>query len=104
MSLNLSSRILFELYMLLDFLLLASYPLDQIYNRSKSSDVHPNSLQTILGYFSEYINPADKVYVSIDYDTSKKVILCLIIYSFMVLAILLALIFTWNKKKLTISP
>lgn len=42
MSLNISSRMLFQLYMLLDFLFLASYPTDQIYSRSKSADITPD--------------------------------------------------------------
>ena len=34
MSLNLSTRLVYQLFTFLDFLFLAAYPLDQIYSRS----------------------------------------------------------------------
>ena len=42
MTLNLSSRLLYQLYILVDFIFIAAYPLDQMYNKSKSahSDHH----------------------------------------------------------------
>ena len=50
-----------------------------------------------------YLNPSEKLYGLLDYNTNKKVILILIVYTGAILSVLAALIFSRNKKKLSIT-
>ena len=49
------------------------------------------------------MNPADEAYSVMQYQDTKKVQMCLIIFAFGILGVLLTLILTRNKKKLNIS-
>ena len=104
MSLNVSSRLLYQLFLLIDFLFLAAYPLDQIYNRSKSSLLTSGSYtKDTIGKVVSYLNPTDILYNSLSYDSDKKVAISLIVYTSFVTILLSALVLSRNKKKLSIS-
>jgi hypothetical protein len=104
MSLNVSSRLFYQLFLLIDFLFLAAYPLNQIYNRSKASLLTSGSYakDTIRKVVS-YLNPTDILFNSLSYDSDKKVAISLIAYTSFVTILLSALVLSRNKKKLSIS-
>lgn len=60
MSLNISARLVFRIYLFFDFLFIAYYPLDHLYNKSKSShDNHSNNFNKVLATTFSYLNPSD---------------------------------------------
>src|SRR5438046_2898174 len=72
MSLNISKRILFQLYIFFDFLFLTYYPLDQIYNKSKSAlSTQNEKVKEILSMIMTYLNPADRLIDMLPYSTVK---------------------------------
>jgi hypothetical protein len=104
MTLNISSRLLFQAYLLFDFVFVVYYPLNNIFNHSVSSVLTTgNSLFNILSNVVGYLNPADKIFDRLPYELNEKIEMCLIVYAVIALSLLVSLIFTRNKKKLNIT-
>jgi hypothetical protein len=60
MSLNISSRLIFQAYIILDFIFLLYSPLDHMYNKSKSAKAnHNNKTHDTVSEIVVYFDPAD---------------------------------------------
>jgi hypothetical protein len=106
MSVNLSPPHVYQLYIVLDFVFLAAFPLNHIYNYSQAGKQAVKGSEAQLGApFLRYLIPADVFYDQLPFSTSLKIAYCLVAFIVAVALTLVVLVATRSRQRLsTESP
>ena len=105
MSVNLSPPHVHQLYIVLDFIFLAAFPLNHIYNYSQAGIAVKDSKAELGAPFLRYLIPTDFLYDQLPFLTNLKVAYCMVAFIVAVALTLVVLVATRSRQRLsTESP